>query len=92
MIAYTDNLLSTCTSTPASISNIRVAITDLYNPFQFNLLPSPLITNNNALERIKRKFHPVLLVEGWGFKEQMVSYAMSILIMSYRDDTRVTRS
>lgn len=91
MIAYTDNLLSTCTSTPASISNIRVTITDLYNPFQFNLLPSPLITNNNALER-SGKFHPVLIVEGWGFKEQMVSYVMSILIMSYGDDTRVTRS
>lgn len=33
MIAYTDNLLSTCISTPASQFNIEVAVTDLYNPF-----------------------------------------------------------
>lgn len=89
MIAYTDNLLSTCISTPASQFNIGSSCNRSIQPFQFNLLPSPLIAHDNALER-GEKFHPVLVVEGWGFKEQMVSYAMSILIVSYRDDTRVS--
>lgn len=89
MIAYTDNLLSTCISTPASQFNIGSSCNRSIQPFQFNLLPSPLIAHDNALER-GEKFHPVLVVEGWGFKEQMVSYAMSILIVSYRDDTWVS--
>lgn len=89
MIAYTDNLLSTCISTPASQFNIGSSCNRSIQPFQFNLLPSPLIADDNALER-GEKFHPVLVVEGWGFKEQMVSYAMSILIVSYRDDTWVS--
>lgn len=83
MIAYTDNLLPTCTSTPASISNIRVAITDLYNPF--NLIYYQVHYKQQCPGE-RRKFHPVLVVEGWGFKEQMVSYAMSILIVSYRGE------